>query len=211
MRKFGLRPKLRRGKPWKKGDVGRAPTGIPNLIKHRCPLRAHVCWARDFTYLPWDDGFVYVATVIDLFTREIVGWHVGLRHTTDLVIEDFLDAVERSGAKPQIFHSDQGSEYVSGQYERLLENLGARPSQSKKSSPWENGHQESFYNNFKLELGDVRRFRDLGELVGAVHSQIRYYNTSRIHTALKMPPIVFRRQQQNKNAALVAAVNLRKS
>lgn len=162
-------------------------------------------YAGDFTYIPWDNGFVYVATVLDVFTREIVGWHIGLHHTTALITEAFLDAVRRTGAAPHIFHSDQGSEYVSGSYELLLEAHGTKASQSKKSSPWENGYQESFYNNFKLEFGSTTRFKDLGELVEAVHRQIRYYNTRRIHTALKMPPAIYRERHANNIAALVAA------
>ena len=82
-------------------------------------------WAGDFTYLPWHGGFVYVATVLDVHTREIVGWHIGLRHTTDLVMEAFQDAMKRTGITPRIFHSDQGSEYVSGSYEKMLETLGS--------------------------------------------------------------------------------------
>jgi len=115
MKKFGIRPKIMLGKPWKPGDVGKPATAIPNLAKHICPIQANVLWAGDFTYIPWRGAFIYVATVIDVFTREIVGWHVGMRHTADLVIQAFLDAVERTGKAPKIFHSDQGSEYVSGQ------------------------------------------------------------------------------------------------
>lgn len=204
MKKFGIRPKVVRGKPWKPGDVGKAATGIPNLAKHICPIAANVLWAGDFTYIPWRGDFIYLATVIDVFTREIVGWHIGERHTTDLVIQAFLDATERFGKRPRIFHSDQGSEYVSGHYELLLANLHVRPSQSRKGSPWENGFQESFYNQFKLELGKTTRFTDLGELVEAIHGQMRYYNGKRIHLALKMPPAVFRQQHENKTAALTA-------
>lgn len=205
MKKFGIRPKIMRGKPWKPGDVGQPATTIPNLAKTICPIRPNVLWAGDFTYIPWRGDFIYLATIIDVFTREIVGWHVGMRHTTDLVIQAFLDAVERTGKTPKIFHSDQGSEYVSGEYELLLANLNVKASQSKKSSPWENGFQESFYNQFKLELGKPTRFSDLGELVEAVHAQMRYYNHRRIHSSLKMPPAVFRTQHENKTTALMAA------
>lgn len=205
MKKFGLKPKIMRGKPWKPGDVGKEATAIPNLAKTICPILANVLWAGDFTYIPWRGDFIYVATVIDVFTREIVGWHVGMRHTTDLVIQAFLDAVERTGKAPQIFHSDQGSEYVSGQYELLLANMNVKASQSKKGSPWENGFQESFYNQWKLELGKPTRFNDLGELVEAIHAQMRYYNHERIHSAIKMPPALYRAQHQNKTTATMAA------
>ena len=160
---------------------------------------------RGFTYIPWKDDFIYLATVLDVYTREIVGWHIGMRHTTDLVIKAFIDAVERTKKTPQIFHSDQGSEYVSGEYDLLLQNMNVKASQSKKSSPWENGFQESFYNQFKLELGNSKNFNDLGLLIAAIHSQVRYYNERRIHSALKMPPAIFRRQREYKNTAASAA------
>ena len=202
MKKFGIRPKIMRGRPWKPGDVGKPATMVPNLAKTLCLVQANVLWAGDFTYIPWRGDFIYAATVIDVFTREIVGWYVGMRHTTDLVIRAFLDATERTGKTPHIFHSDQGSEYVSGTYDLLLANLGVRVSQSKKSSPWENGFQESFYNQFKLELGSSTRFSDLGELVEAVHRQMRYYNSERIHLALKMPPAAFRRRHEQQMTAM---------
>lgn len=204
MKKFGIRPKIMRGKPWKPGDVGKPATAIPNLAKTLCPIKANVLWAGDFTYIPWRGEFIYVATVIDVYTREIVGWHIGMRHTTDLVIQAFLYAISRASKASQIFHSDQGSEYVSGEYELLLANLDVRASQSKKSSPWENGFQESFYNQFKLELGKPSRFTDLGELVEAIHAQMLYYNQRRIHSALKMPPAAFRIRHENKTTAIVA-------
>jgi transposase InsO family protein len=204
MKKFGIRPRLMRGRPWKPGDVGKPATTIPNLAKTICPIKANVLWAGDFTYIPWRGDFIYLATVIDVYTRENVGWHVGMRHTTDLVIQAFLDATERTGATPHIFHSDQGSEYVSGEYELLLANLNVKASQSRKSSPWENSFQESFYNQFKLELGKSSRFNDLGELIAAIHAQMRYYNYRRIHSALKMPPATYRARHENKTTAMVA-------
>jgi putative transposase len=205
MRRYGIRPRIVRGRPWKKGGVGKVPSCIPNLAKGLCPIRANALWAGDFTYVPWRDDFLYVATVLDVFTREVVGWHMGARHTADLVIMAFTDAMERTGTTPAMFHSDQGSEYVSGRFELLLQNLDVTASMSRKSSPWENGYQESFYNQFKLELGGTNRFTDLGELVEAIHRQINYYNGDRIHTAIKMPPATFRMLHETKTTALAAA------
>jgi transposase InsO family protein len=91
---------------------------------------------------------------------------------------------------------------VSGAYESLLEEYGTKPSHSRKSSPWQNGYQESFYSQFKLELGDVRRFIHVGQLIEAIHQQIAYYNRKRIHSALKMPPTIFRQKQQQKMTAV---------
>lgn len=205
MHLYNIRPRLLRGKPTKPEDYRKLPTKTPNVAKTICPIAPDVLWVSDFTYMPWHGGFVYVATVLDVYTREIVGWHIGLRHTTDLVIQAFLDAMRRTGVRPQIFHSDQGSEYVSGDYEKLLENLGVTPSHADKASPWQNGYQESFYSGFKLEFGNAKKYLTLGELAEAVHRQIWYYNRNRIHTALKMSPERFRQEHLVKQKTAVLA------
>lgn len=205
MRKFRLKPKLRRGfRLVKPDDLGRPETRVENILKILCPIRSNVAWAGDFTYFWFCGRFWYVATVIDVHTREIIGWHLANHHTTALIIEAFKDAMRRTKTSPKYFHSDQGSEYVSGAYESLLAECGTTPSHSRKGSPWQNGYQESFYNNFKLELGDVRRFNHAGELVEAVAQQIAYYNRRRIHSALKMPPTIFREIQQQKQLAVAS-------
>ncbi|MEK7158353.1 MAG: IS3 family transposase [Patescibacteria group bacterium] len=205
MKAFHIRPLLQRKRPVKPGDQGNLPTNVPNIAKTLCPIQPHALWVGDFTYLPWHGNtFIYVATVLDVYTREILGWHIGTHHSTDLVIAAFLDACERTGKTPKIFHSDQGSEYVSGDYEQLPQDLHVMISHSKKSSPWENGYQESFYNNFKLELGNPRQYTELGELTEKIHRQLHYYNTRRIHTSIKMPPQTFRLLTERNHVAAVA-------
>lgn len=201
MSTYGLRPKIRRGvclvKP---DDLGRPETQVPNILKVICPLKTNLIWAGDFTYLWFHDRFWYVATVIDVYTREILGWHIGSHHTTSLIMDAFQDAVRRSTAAPSYFHSDQGSEYVSGAYGSLLASHGTAPSHSKKSSPWQNGYQESFYSQFKLELGDLKQLTHVGQLVAAVHAQIHYYNQERIHSAHRLPPTIFRKQKNARQS-----------
>lgn len=202
MQQYSLRPKRARGfRLVKPDDIGKAETAVANILKALCPIRPNVIWAGDFTYIWFQGQFWYVATVIDVFTREIVGWHIANHHTTALIMEAFADAVRRTGTTPKWFHSDQGSEYVCGAYRSLLDQHGVIPSHSRKSSPWQNGFQESFYNNFKLELGDVRMFDHVGHLIEAIHTQMRYYNNERIHTALRMPPVVFRIRHNEKETA----------
>lgn len=205
MRKFRLKPKLRRGfRLVKPHDWGRPETRVENIAKVLCPIRPNVLWAGDFTYFWFCGRFWYVATVIDVYAREIVGWHLGSHHTTSLIMEAFKDAVRRTNTSPRYFHSDQGSEYVSGAYESLLAEHGTVPSHSRKSSPWQNGFQESFYNNFKLELGDVRHFTDAGAFMEAVGQQIAYYNNRRIHSVLKMSPLLFRQTYEQKQLAFAS-------
>ena len=191
MKRFNLHPKIMRGKPFKPNDCKQIPVPIPNLIKGQCPIHANVFWVGDFTHVVFMGRFLYIATVMDLYTREILGWHVAWHHTTDLIVKAFEDAMRRRQKTPLIFHSDQGSEYVSGAYGELLRSRNVLSSFSKKSSPWENGHQESWNGGFKLELGNPDRFALVEQLIEAIHRQIFYYNVKRIHTSLKMSPQQF--------------------
>lgn len=188
MKKFGLKPKLRRGKRWQKaGDIGLVPSGYPNLVSNWCPIEPDIVWFADFTYLKVRDSFLYLATVIDGYSKEILGFALSRRHNRKLVKEATLEAVTFRKKLPQIFHSDQGSEYQSEEHLKLLENMGVWVSMSRKGSPWQNGYQESFYSQFKLELGKLDDLTE-GEIVEKIYQQIYYYNHLRIHTALKMSP-----------------------
>jgi putative transposase len=133
---------------------------------------------------------VYVATVIDLFTRKVVGMSVYTTHATQLVLSAFMNAL-LNNPRPYIFHSDNGSEYNSDVFIQALQTIGVRISRSAPGCPWENGYQESFYSQFKVDLGDPSRFKTLGELVLAIYQTIWNYNNTRIHSALKMSPVQF--------------------
>lgn len=190
MKKFHLRPEKRRKKMKKPLDTKQQPTGIPNLIKDSIIERKNQIWVSDFTYLSYFGRFVYLATIEDIFTREVIGWHISMRHNTDLVSQALLQAVGLN-EPAQIIHSDQGSEYRSKAYVNLLHSLDIKPSMSRKASPWENGYQESFYSGFKLDFNEPETYLTYGELTEAIARQIYYYNNQRIHTALKCPPAVF--------------------
>src|SRR5206468_749139 len=119
---------------------------------------------------------VSVATTIDLFTRKIVGVAVSTKHDAKLVIAAFGNALLAHG-RPAIFHSDNGSEYHAKSFRQMLTGLGVAISRSKKGCPWENGYQESFYDKFKVDLGDPSRFASLGELTAAIYETVHCYNT----------------------------------
>ena len=197
MKLFGLKPYKRQARWRKRRDEQRAPMPYPNLVKGLCPRVANYVWVCDFTYLDFQDRFLYLATVVDLFTREVLGWHVSTRHTKDLVIEALQDAlITRCLVRPRIIHSDQGVEYASKDYIQFATNWGIEISMSKKASPWENPYQESYFNNFKTDLGlEFSRFDTVGEFIEAIHQTINYYNKHRIHTSLKMSPSNFYQQQ----------------
>jgi putative transposase len=193
MKKFGLKPyRQRRKKPRKKEDEGKDATGYKNLIKHLCPIRPNVVWVSDFTYIKYRGRFYYLATIMDIYTREIIGWNISRYHNKELVLGALIDALAKTSATPIYLHSDQGSEYDAGAYTSFAEGQGIEISMSEKASPWENGYQESFYSEFKVDLGEVDRFETAGEFIEAIHQAIHYYNNKRIHTSLKMSPAEFR-------------------
>jgi transposase InsO family protein len=162
----------------------------PNLLRLVTPSYEGCVWVADFTHIFFHQLDVYVATTMDLFTRKIVGVAVSTRHDAKLVIAAFGNALLSHG-RPAIFHSDNGSEYHAKSFRTLLTELGVSISRSKKGCPWENGYQESFYDKFKVDLGDPNRFSSLGELTAAIYETIHVYNTERIHSALRMPPTRF--------------------
>lgn len=195
MRLFGIKPYKRKGRWRKRKDERRELAPYKNLIKGTCPIKPSAVLVGDFTHLQFQQRILYLATFMDLYTREVVGWHISSRHTKELVLEAFIDAIQYLEKVPHIVHTDQGSEYCSKEYTGFLVSLGIKISMSKKQSPWENGYQESFYNNFKTDLGlEFDRFETIGEFVEAIHQTINYYNKERIHLKLRMPPEQFRRK-----------------
>ncbi len=188
MKLFGMRAYRRRGRKPKKTGV--AAGDYPNILKTYFPKKLNDIWVADFTYIPFQDKFIYLATVMDLFSREMLGWSVMANHSVMLVMESLFAALAHH-ERPTIFHSDNGREYGSKVFVDTLLRLGTFISRSAKASPWENGYQEAFYSLFKIDLGDPARFKTLGELVAEVHRLVWDYNHKRIHSALKMPPFLF--------------------
>jgi transposase InsO family protein len=188
MRLYGIKPYRRKiQKPFKKAK--KKDVSFPNLLLENTPHSPDHIWASDFTHV-WYGKWVYVATIIDLYSRKVVGVSVRTDHSGSLIISALLNALHNH-TPPKILHSDHGSEYIAGDYRRICQNLGIEQSMSAKGCPWENGYQESFYDKFKIDLGDPQRFRSLGELVYHIYQTIYVYNTKRIHTSLGMSPNEF--------------------
>lgn len=173
MRIFGIKAYRRRGKKWKK--TKNIKVIYPNLLLTTYPQYENNIWVSDFTYIPFQERFVYVATVEDLFTRKIVGMAVYTTHATQLVISALMSALHNN-PRPLIFHSDNGSEYDSDIFIQALRMVCISISRSAPGCPWENGYQESFYDKFKIDLGDPSRFDTLGELVYEIYQTIYKYN-----------------------------------
>jgi len=147
-------------------------------------------WVQDFTYLWFEQSFCYLAIVLSLETRQVVGWRLGTNHSSELTYSALLDALSKHHT-PAILHSDQGSEYLSHRHQLLCQNLEIQLSASNKASPWQNGYMERWFGGLKLELPPLNQFKGLAELHEAIALQIHYYNTKRIHTKLGMSPAAY--------------------
>jgi putative transposase len=187
-------------------DVGVPDAGYPDIVQFMSPVEPLVVWTGDFSFIPFKGRFIYLCVVRDHFTSEVLGQSMRLRHDSDLVVSAFRYAVERAGQAPSWFHSDQGSEYIGGDFDDELARHGVQRSTSPKRSPWRNGAQESFFRRIKVEFGDFERFDTLGKLVEATARYIAYYNDHRIHTTLGTTPVAFREQWYRKHADLHASV-----
>ena len=201
MNLFGIKPYRRRGKKFKYVKQKKDKI-FDNLLFTNQPLYPNHIWASDFTHIAkFKNKWVYLATILDLYTRRIVGFSILMNHSTQLVINALMMTVINNSL-PKILNSDQGSEYASKDYTNLCKNINIQQSMSNPGCPWENGYQESFYDKFKIDLADTSRFETLGELVYNIYRQIYYYNHNRIHTSLNMAPIQFE-NQYNLNSLLI--------
>lgn len=171
MKLFNIKPKKSRKKlRFKKNKFPK--NSAKNLMLKMAINKPNQVWVSDFTYLSYQNKFIYLATILDAFTREVIAWNISSRHNKELIAEVLLNAINKREKSPQIFHSDQGSEYRSDDLARILQSKNIKASMSKKSSPWQNGRQESFYRKFKLELEDFNTYKSQGELIEAIALQI---------------------------------------
>lgn len=205
MRMHGARARTSRRRR-SKNQYSSSKTSLPNLLKDMTITQPNQAWAGDFTHFTWKRRTYYLATVMDIFTRQIVGWHVSPSHSVELVLEALKMAVGRRSKAPTIFHSDHGSEYIGEAYVSKLRELNIAPSNSAKGKPWQNGFVESFNYRFKEEFEDPNRFDAFEKLFQELCSKFTEYNSERIHSALKMSPDAFhekkmRELEQQKEAA----------
>jgi putative transposase len=177
-----------RRRRWPK-DAGDRPVHAlaPNVLDRQFEAAApNQRWAADFTYLWTDEGWLYVAAVLDLFSRYVVGWSMQASMTSRLVADAFVMALWRRG-KPQgvLHHSDQGSQYASEDFQRLLAEHGIACSMSRRGNCWDNAAMESFFSTMKTERTARRHYRTCDEARADVFDYIeRFYNPHRRHSTL---------------------------
>lgn len=202
MKKFGLKPARRSKTPRKPQDEGNQPLSHPNILARLSPIAPNVVWASDFTFISYRGEFIYLCTVIDVFTGEVLGFNISRRHEASFVRLAIERALRKTGKVPVWFHSDQGSEYASVEVSTWLRTIGVTISMNPKGSPWCNGSQESFFGRFKVEFGDFQRFDTYADLLEELYSQLSYFSNIRIKTKLKMSPAEFRICWEERNKKL---------
>ena len=170
----------------------------PNLLQRDFDVpRPNQAWVGDITYIPTDEGWLYLATVQDLCTRKVVGHACSSRIDAALVCEAMQRALCRQAPdRGLIFHSDRGSQYSSSAYRLLLEQNGIRQSMSRRGDPYDNAVAENFFSCLKCELVSFRRFHTREDAELAIFRYIEgYYNTVRPHSGIGwMTPNAFEKQ-----------------
>lgn len=144
-------------------------------------------WVTDITYLKVAFGWVYLATVIDLFSRKVVGWSIGDSLATELIRDALRDAIEKRQPKrgELLHHSDRGCQYTSDSYQRTLQTLGIECSMSRKGNCYDNAVAERFFWSLKHEWSNHETYADLDEARGSVFKYIEtFYNSIRLHQTL---------------------------
>lgn len=179
------RPKRRR----RPTDEGLRPEHsiAPNILDRQFEaVGPNRKWVADFTYLWTAEGWLYVAVVLDLFSRKVVGWSMNANMSAQLVIDALMMAIWRRGRPIELLHhSDQGSQYTSEDFQRLLADQDITCSMSKKGDCWDNAAIESFFSTLKRERLNRRQYASRDEARAEVFDYIeRFYNPRRRHSTL---------------------------
>ena len=166
----------------------------PNLYQNQHPDRPNRIWVADMTYIRLALCFVYLAVILDAFSRKVIGWALSRRLDAELTLEALRSAlVSRKPTPGCIHHSDQGVQYASGQYTDLLSQHGLRISMSRKGNPYDNAVAESFFKTLKVEEVYLTNYQTEAEARARIPYFIdQVYNQERLHSALGyMPPNEF--------------------
>jgi len=186
MREHGIRARHKRR--WRATtDSKHALPVAANLVaRDFSPKRPNQCWGADITYLWTDEGWLYLAVVLDFFNREIVGWSLNEQLSAALACDALSMACARRRPPPGlIHHSDRGVQYASHAFQATLAHYGMRCSMSRKGNCWDNAPTESFFNSLKNERVHGRRYRTRAEARAEMFEYIEgFYNRNRRHSTL---------------------------
>ena len=178
-----------------------------DLVQRRFnPPAPNQLWSGDITYIATDEGWLYLAAVLDLHSRQVVGWSLQTHMQTSLVRDALLMACwRRRPAKGLIFHSDRGSQYCSDDFQRTLKQWGILSSMSRKGNCWDNAPTESLWGHLKMACVHGQKFATRAQARQVILDWIGFYNHSRLHSTLGyMSPMQYENRwlaAQHKSAA----------
>lgn len=199
MRDAGLQARRKRRRP-PQDAVARPEHHIaPNILDRQFAAPGpNQQWVADFTYVWTAEGWLYVAAVLDLYSRRVVGWSMSSQMTAQLVMDALLMAVWRRGRPTELLHhSDQGSQYTSEDFQRLLSAQGIVCSMSRRGDCWDNAAMESFFSTLKTERVSRHHYATRETARADIFDYIeRFYNPKRRHSTLgQISPIEFERRR----------------
>jgi len=162
------------------------PVAANHLNRNFRVDRPNQFWVADITYIYTQEGWLYLSTIMDLYSRKIVGWSMKNRITKDLVIEALNMAIkQRKPGRGLLLHSDRGSQYASYCYQVLLKSYGMLCSMSRKGNCWDNAVMESFYHTLKVELIYLKKYEMRIEAKRDIFEYIEiFYNRERLHSSI---------------------------
>lgn len=199
MREAGIRSKVRR-KFRKTTDSDHAHAIAPNLLAQDFEVFGpNQVWVSDITYIWTDEGWLYLATTMDLYSRKIVGWAMSSCITAELVVDALVMAIDlRSPPPGLVHHSDRGVQYAAHAFQGLLEENGITCSMSGKGNCYDNAVKESFFHTLKTEHCDHEHYRTRAQARSSVFEYIEvFYNRTRLHSTLGYrSPVEFEDQQR---------------
>ena len=174
----------------------------PNLARQITPTAINELWVADITYIRLCTEFVYLAVLLDAFSRKVIGWALGRTLAAELTLAALRMALEQRQPKPGlVHHSDRGVQYASHDYTRLLQQHGVTISMSRRGNPYDNGACESFMKTLKYEEIYRNEYRDLHEARACIGEFLEcVYNQQRLHSALGyLPPSEFEQNAQGNS------------
>lgn len=198
MDETGLKQKHRKYKP-KTTDSRHLLPVFPNLVKEVVPIFPHHIWVADITYVRLPQGFCYVAIVLDVFTKKIVGWAIARSMELPLVMEALASALSKG--TPTYHHSDRGGQYCAHEYVNCLQSKGVRISMADTGVSVDNPFAESFNRTLKVEEVYLHDYQNLDEAKASIGDFIeRVYHTKRLHASLEyQTPEEFSKAWQLRN------------
>jgi putative transposase len=199
MQQHGIRARGRRRFRVNTTDSRHGLPIAPNLLNRNFTVAApNQTWTGDITYIPTDEGWLFLAVVIDLFSRRVVGWSMQPEMRSSLVIDALEMAwLQRSPDKTEkrIFHSDQGSQYASREFSWLLQERGITASMSRKGNCWDNATSETLFASLKVERLYGQRFRTIRHAMDETIAWLPWHNQTRMHSTLGyLSPVQFEQQ-----------------